>query len=119
MTHGHTGGRSGGGCAGGGQPLRRKYAADYERRILKERLHDSGSGGTLVRRKGLSSVHLFLRAPHGVAPRARTRRTGRSGCEKRRPQADPVDPRDRKIAELERAAAGRNDRAGGTAEALG
>lgn len=78
---------------------RRQFSAEYKRRILKEAdtCQREGEIGALLRREGLYSSHLAVwRAARergeiaGLAPK------------KRGPKVAPVDPRDRKIAELER-----------------
>ncbi len=77
---------------------RRRFSAEYKRRILKEAdACGAGEIGALLRREGLYSSHLTLwRAARergeiaGLAPK------------KRGPKVAPPDPRDRKIAELER-----------------
>ena len=81
------------------KPRRRTYTAEYKRRILKEAdtCTTPGAVGALLRREGLYSSHLTVwRQARGrgelaaLAPRKRGRKPA------------PVDPRDRKIAELER-----------------
>jgi len=81
--------------------IRRRFSAEYKRKVLKEAdaCVRSGELGALLRREGLYSSHLASwRAARergeiaGLAPR------------KRGPKAVPPDPRDRKIAELEREA---------------
>lgn len=78
---------------------RRRFSAEYKRKILKEADACSREGeiGALLRREGLYSSHLSVwRAARergeiaGLAPK------------KRGPKAVPPDPRDRKILELER-----------------
>lgn len=78
---------------------RRTFTAEYKRRILKEAdaCRTPGQVGALLRREGLYSSHLVewrrARARGELAaltPKARGRKPR------------PVDPRDRKIAELER-----------------
>jgi transposase-like protein len=81
------------------KPRRRVYTAEYKRRILKEAdaCTTSGAVGALLRREGLYSSHL-------VAWR-RARRRGELAAltpKKRGRKPTPVDPRDRRIAELER-----------------
>jgi transposase-like protein len=80
---------------------RRKFSAEYKRKILKEAdtCTREGEIGALLRREGLYSSHLSVwRAARqrgeiaGLAPK------------KRGPKVTPPDPRDRKIAELEREA---------------
>ena len=81
------------------KPKRQTYTAEYKRRILKEAdaCTTPGAVGALLRREGLYSSHLTVwRQARGrgelaaLAPRKRGRKPA------------PVDPRDRKIAELER-----------------
>ena len=78
---------------------RRRFTAEYKRRIVREadRCTKPGEIGALLRREGLYSSHLTTwRAARdrgeleGLAPK------------KRGPKAAPPDPRDKKIAELER-----------------
>lgn len=78
---------------------RRQFNAEYKRKILKEAdaCTREGEIGALLRREGLYSSHLSVwRGARergeiaGLAPR------------KRGPKVTPPDPRDRKIAELER-----------------
>ena len=78
---------------------RRRFSATEKLRVLKEadRCSKPGELSALLRREGLYSSHLSAwRAARrngelaGLAPRARG------------PKPKPVDPRDRKIAELER-----------------
>ena len=78
---------------------RRRFSAEYKRKILKEADSCTREGeiGALLRREGLYSSHLSVwRAARkrgeiaGLAPK------------KRGPKVAPPDPRDRKIAELER-----------------
>ena len=78
---------------------RRRFTAAEKLRVLSEadRCTKPGELGALLRREGLYSSHLATwRAARrrgelaGLAPRARG------------PKAKPIDPRDRKIAELER-----------------
>jgi transposase-like protein len=78
---------------------RRKFSAEYKRKVLKEAdtCTREGEIGALLRREGLYSSHLSVwRAARqrgeiaGLAPK------------KRGPKVAPPDPRDRKIAELER-----------------
>ena len=90
---------------------RRTYTAEYKRRILKEAdtCTTAGAIGALLRREGLYSSHLVVwRRTRGrgeltaLAPKKRGRKPTR------------VDPRDRKVTELERQLAemtGRAERA--------
>jgi len=79
--------------------VRRQFSAEYKRKVLKEAdaCTQEGEIGALLRREGLYSSHLAVwRAARergaiaGLAPK------------KRGPKVAPVDPRDRKIVELER-----------------
>jgi transposase len=81
------------------QAERRRFTAEYKQRIVREadRCTKPGEIGALLRRAGLYSSHLTTwRAARdrgeleGLSPR------------KRGPKVAPPDPRDRKIAELER-----------------
>ena len=78
---------------------RRRFTAEYKRRILREadRCTHPGEIGALLRREGLYSSHLTSwRAARdrgelaGLAPKTRG------------PKPTPPDPRDKKIAEQER-----------------
>src|SRR6266403_988303 len=78
---------------------RRRFTAEYKRRIVREadRCTKPGELGALLRREGLYSSHLTTwRAARdrgelaGLAPKPRG------------PKATPPDPRDKKIAEQER-----------------
>ena len=78
---------------------RRTYTAEYKRRLLKEAdaCTTPGAVGALLRREGLYSSHLVVwRRARGrgelaaLAPRRRGRKR------------TPVDPRGRRITELER-----------------
>ena len=79
---------------------RRAFTAEYKRKIVKEADACSGPGeiGALLRREGLYSSHLTTwrqaRDRGELAPGAATKKRG--------PKAAPVDPRDKKIAEMER-----------------
>jgi transposase-like protein len=78
---------------------RRTYTAEYKRRILKEAdaCSTPGAIGALLRREGLYSSHLVMwRRARGRGELAALTPKPRG----RKPK--PVDPRDRKIAELER-----------------
>ncbi len=81
------------------KPQRRRFTAEYKRRIVREadRCATPGAIGALLRREGLYSSHLTTwRAARdrgeleALAPR------------KRGPKAPPPDPRDKKFAEQER-----------------
>jgi transposase-like protein len=93
---------------------RRRFTADYKRRIVREADHCTKPGeiGALLRREGLySSLLTTWRAARdrgelaGLAPK------------KRGPKVMPPDPRDKKIAELEREV-GRQRKRAERAEAL-
>jgi len=79
---------------------RRAFTAEYKRRIVKEAEACKGPGeiGALLRREGLYSSHLTTwrqaRDRGELAPGAATKKRG--------PKAAPVDPRDKRIAEMER-----------------
>ena len=93
------------------KPRRRTYTAEYKRRILKEAdaCRTPGAIGALLRREGLYSSHLVQwRRARGRGELAALTPKKRG----RKPM--PVDPRDRKIAELQRQLAqmtGRAERA--------
>ena len=93
------------------KPQRRSFTAEYKRRILKEvdACTTPGAVGALLRREGLYSSHLV------EWRRARARgELAALTPKKRGRKPTPVDPRDRKIAELERQLAlmtGRAERA--------
>jgi transposase-like protein len=99
------------------KPRRRTYTAEYKRRILREAdaCTTPGAVGALLRREGLYSSHLVVwrRArARGELAALTARKRGRKGA--------PVDPRDRKIVELERqlaAMTGRAERAEALVEA--
>jgi transposase-like protein len=78
---------------------RRRFSATEKLRVLREadRCTKPGELGALLRREGLYSSHLS-------AWRAARQRGELAGLtpRPRGPQAKPVDPRDRKLAELER-----------------
>ena len=81
------------------KPRRRTYTAEYKRRILKEADACTAPGaiGALLRREGLySSLLVEWRRARGRGELAALtpKRRGR--------KPTPLDPRDRKIAELER-----------------
>jgi len=78
---------------------RRVFTAEYKRRILTaaDACATPGAVGALLRREGLYSSHLV------VWRRARTRgELAALTPKKRGRKPTPVDPRERKIAELER-----------------
>ena len=77
---------------------RRRFTAEYKRRILQEAdaCTKPGEVGALLRREGLYSSHL-------TAWRAARERGELAGAPKKRgPARRVVDPRDKQIAELER-----------------
>ena len=81
------------------KPHRRRFRAEYKRRILKEAdaCATPGAVGALLRREGLYSSHLV------VWRRARARgELTALAPQKRGRKPTPVDPRERRIAELER-----------------
>src|SRR6266705_2283636 len=81
------------------KPQRRSFTAEYKRRILKEAdaCTTPGAVGALLRREGLYSSHLV------EWRRARARgELAALTPKKRGRKPTPVDPRERKIAELER-----------------
>jgi transposase-like protein len=96
---------------------RRMYTAEYKRRILKEAdaCTTPGAVGALLRREGLYSSHLV------VWRRARGRGELTALAPKKRGRKPtPVDPRARKVTELERQLAemtGRAERAEALVEA--
>lgn len=99
-----------------GKATRRRFTAGEKLRILKEAdgCTKPGELGALLRREGLYSSHL-------AAWRAARKRGELAGLTPRRrgPKATAVDPRDKKIAELEREARrlqARLDRAEGLIE---
>lgn len=77
---------------------RRRFTAEYKRRILKETdaCTKAGEIGALLRREGLYSSQL-------AAWRAARRRGEIAGLSPKRrgPQPKPPDPRDKKITQLE------------------
>lgn len=78
---------------------RRIFTAEYKRRILREadRCTEPGKLGALLRREGLYFSHIR----DWRAARERAELAGLSP-KKRGPKPVPPDPRDKKIAELER-----------------
>ena len=81
------------------KPRRRVFTAEYKRRILKaaDACATPGAVGALLRREGLYSSHLV------VWRRARARgELAALTPKKRGRKPTPVDPRARKLAELER-----------------
>ena len=99
------------------KPQRRSFTAEYKRRILKEAdaCTTPGAVGALLRREGLYSSHLV------EWRRARARgELAALTPKKRGRKPTPVDPRDRKLAEVERQLAqmaGRAERAEALVEA--
>ena len=99
------------------KPQRRSFTAEYKRRLLKEAdaCTTPGAVGALLRREGLYSSHLV------EWRRARARGELAALTPKKRGRKPiPVDPRDRKLAELERQLAhmtGRAERAEALVEA--
>jgi len=78
---------------------RRVFTAEYKRRILKaaDACATPGAVGALLRREGLYSSHLVMWR------RARARGELAALTPKKRGRKPvPIDPRDRKLAELER-----------------
>jgi transposase len=82
------------------KPTRRRFTAEYKRKILKEAADctERGAIGALLRREGLYSSHL-------IAWREAAERGELAGLtsKKRGPKAKVADARDRRIAELEKA----------------
>jgi len=99
------------------KPQRRTYTAEYKRRILREADACTAPGaiGALLRREGLySSLLVEWRRARGRGELAAL------SAKKRGRKPTPVDPRDRRIAELERHLAqmtGRAERAEALVEA--
>jgi transposase-like protein len=79
---------------------RRTFTAEYKRRIVKEAdaCKAAGEVGALLRREGLYSSHLTT----WRAARDRGELAPGATAKKRGPQATAPDPRDKRIAELER-----------------
>jgi transposase-like protein len=89
------------------KPTRRRFTVEYKRRIVREAdgCKTPGAVGALLRREGLYSSHL-------TAWRAARDRGELAGlARKRGPVLEIPDPRDKKIAELEREAARWRERA--------
>jgi transposase-like protein len=83
------------------KPTRRRFTVEYKRRIVREAdgCKTPGAVGALLRREGLYSSHL-------TAWRAARDRGELAGLARKRGPVPPIpDPRDKKIAELEREAA--------------
>ena len=79
--------------------MRRRFSAEYKRRVLQEADACSKSGelGALLRREGLYSSHLAA----WRAARSRGELAGLS-AKRRGPKGQQPDPRDKRIAEFER-----------------
>jgi transposase len=79
---------------------RRAFTVEYKRRIVKaaDSCKESGAVAALLRRERLYSSHLFT----WRAARDRGELAPGATRKKRGPQASVPDPRDKKIAELER-----------------
>ena len=84
---------------------RRRFTAEYKQRILLE-ADCNGEIGALLRREGLYSSHLT-----NWREQARTGAKGALTPKKRGPAPKPVDGRDQRIAELERALSKQTKRA--------
>ena len=80
---------------------RRRFTVEYKRKIVREAdgCKTPGAVGALLRREGLYSSHLT------VWRAARERGELAGLVKKRGPAPQTLDPRDKKIAELEREAA--------------
>ncbi len=78
---------------------RRRFTAKYKLRILREaaKCTERGEMGALLRREGLYSSHL-------TSWRGQAERGELAGLtpQRRGPKPKPVDPRDKRIAQLER-----------------
>jgi len=79
---------------------RRRFTAEYKRRILAEadRCTKTGDIGALFRREGLHSSHLS----NWRAARDRGELAVGATPRKRGPKAKPIDPSAKRLAELER-----------------
>ena len=79
---------------------RRQFTVEYKRKIVKEAdaCKTPGAIGELLRREGLYSSHLTT----WRAARDRGELAPGTTAKKRGPKATPPDPKDRRIAELER-----------------
>jgi transposase-like protein len=77
---------------------RRRFTLEYKRRVVREAdaCNSPGAVGALLRREGLYSSHL------AVWRAARERGELARPAKKRGPSPRVVDPRDQRIAELER-----------------
>jgi transposase len=82
-----------------GKAERRRFTAEYKRKILEEaeRCTRSGEVGALLRREGLYSSHLAV----WRRARARGELTGLAP-RKRGPKPRPVDPNAKRVVDLER-----------------
>src|SRR6266849_7995215 len=80
---------------------RRRFTLDYKRKIVREadRCKTPGAVGALLRREGLYSSHLTT----WRAARERGDLAGPTTVKRRGPVPPLPDPRDKRIAELERA----------------
>ncbi len=80
---------------------RRRFTLDYKRKIVHEadRCKTSGAVGAVLRREGLYSSHLTT----WRAARERGDLAGPTTVKRRGPVPPLPDPRDKRIAELERA----------------
>jgi transposase len=78
---------------------RRRYTAEYKRRILQEAdaCKETGGVGALLRREGLYSSHLTH-----WREQAASGELAALAPKKRGPQAKAIDPRDRQLAEKDR-----------------
>ena len=81
------------------KPKRRRFTAEYKRRMLREAAActERGELGALLRREGLYSSHLTewrKQAERGELAGLAAKRRG--------PKPRRIDPRDKRIAELER-----------------
>jgi transposase len=81
---------------------RRRFSAEYKRRIVREAAActETGELGALLRREGLYSSHLSK-----WREQVQRGELAALNSKKRGPKAKPVDPRDKRIAELERSVA--------------
>jgi transposase-like protein len=82
-----------------GTAKRRRFTAEYKRRILQEAdgCKETGGVGALLRREGLYSSHLA-----GWREQAASGQLAALAPKKRGPQAKETDPRDRQLAEKDR-----------------
>ena len=79
--------------------MRRRFTAEYKRRILHqaEACKETGGLGALLRREGLYSSHLT-----NWRQQAESGQLAALTPKKRGPQAKPADSRDRELAEKDR-----------------